>query len=226
MIPAPAPAASAGAQPSTSSGVVILSAGPCALLVELADLAAVRRYYADAQRRRRGGLLPTTVLDIVPAARTLLFDGLDDPTALARDLPHWHPVPPDASTARHVEVPTIYDGADLLEVARLWDMTREEVISTHSSGTHEVAFLGFAPGFAYISGLPPQHPVPRRAKPRTQVPAGSVALAGEFTGIYPRRSPGGWQLIGRTELTLWDPDHDPASTLSPGTIVTFTPLTQ
>ena len=221
MIPAPAPAASAGAQPSTSSGVVILSAGPCALLVELADLAAVRRYYADAQRRRRGGLLPTTVLDIVPAARTLLFDGLDDPTALARDLPHWHPVTPDASTARHVEVPTIYDGADLLEVARLWDMTREELISTHSSGTHEVAFLGFAPGFAYISGLPPQHPVSRRAKPRTQVPAGSVALAGEFTGIYPRRSPGGWQLIGRTAEVMWDAAREPPVLLTPGRRIQF-----
>jgi len=217
----PPPAQPRSAQPTAFPK--ILPAGPHALLVELADLAAVRCYYADAQRRRQEGLLPTCVRDIVPAARTVLFDGLDDTTALARELPTWQPTTPDVSTARHIEVPTIYDGADLLEVARLWNMTRQEVITTHSSCTHEVAFLGFAPGFAYISGLSPRQPVPRRPTPRTQVPAGSVALAGEFTGIYPRPSPGGWQLIGRTQLTLWDPKQDPAAcTLSPGTIVTFT----
>jgi KipI family sensor histidine kinase inhibitor len=101
-------------------------------------------------------------------------------------------------------------------------MTRDEVVATHTSTEFVVAFCGFAPGFAYCSGLPENLSVPRLDSPRTKVPAGSVGLAGPYTGVYPTPSPGGWQLIGRTELVLWDVDRDPPATLAPGTGVRFT----
>lgn len=213
------------ADQGSPTGIQLLPAGPHAMLLELPDLDSVRRYYAEAARRRAAGQLPGEVRDVVPAARTILFDGVSDLPALSRDIRTWAPAPPDPRAQRSVEVPVNYAGPDLEDVARLWDMTQAEVVTTHASITHEVAFLGFAPGFAYITGIGQDRSVPRRPQPRTSVPTGSVALAGEFTGIYPRNSPGGWQLIGHTDLTLWSPDQDPASTLTPGTAVTFTPVT-
>lgn len=118
-----------------------------------------------------------------------------------------------------MEVPTVYDGADLGDVARLWDMTTEEVVATHTGTTHTVAFCGFAPGFAYCAGLGRE--VPRLASPRPRVPAGSVGLAGPFTGVYPTASPGGWRLVGRTRLRLWDSAATPPALLTPGTVVRF-----
>ncbi len=114
-----------------------------------------------------------------------------------------------------------YDGADLDEVARLWDMTRGEAVATHTGTDFVVAFCGFAPGFAYCTGLPEPLHVPRRDSPRTRVPAGSVGLAGEFTGVYPNASPGGWQLLGVTDLTLFDVTAEPPALLSPGTRIRF-----
>lgn len=206
-------------------GMKLLPAGPHAILLDLPDQNTVRRYYAEAERRRAAGQLPGEVRDVIPAARTILFDGISDPTGLSRDIHTWAPATPDPRAQRRVEVPVTYTGPDLEDVARLWGMTQAEVVNTHASSTHEVAFLGFAPGFAYITGIGESRSVPRRPHPRTSVPAGSVALAAEFTGIYPRSSPGGWQLIGHTDLTLWDPDQEPASTLTPGTLVTFSPVT-
>jgi KipI family sensor histidine kinase inhibitor len=121
-----------------------------------------------------------------------------------------------------VEVPTRYDGPDLDDVARLWDMTRHEVVRTHSGTDFVVAFCGFAPGFAYCTGLPAGRAVSRLPSPRPRVPAGAVGLAGEFTGVYPSSSPGGWRLIGRTDLVLWRPEAEPPATLPPGTRVRFT----
>lgn len=200
-------------------------AGPRALLVELADLATVLAVYTEALRRREEGRLPA-VEDIVPAARTVLFDGLDDPAALARDLQSWRPAPTarDAANAQRVDVPTVYDGEDLTEVAEMWGVTPRAVGGIHASLTHTVAFLGFAPGFAYLSGLPPHLQVPRRSTPRSRVPAGAVALAGEFTGIYPRVSPGGWQIIGHTDLPLFDPSRAEAALLTPGIGARFVPV--
>ena len=114
-----------------------------------------------------------------------------------------------------------YDGADLAEVAAMTGLDPAEVVRAHTSTLWRVAFGGFVPGFGYLVGGDPRLHVPRRESPRTRVPAGSVALAGEFTGVYPRASPGGWQLIGTTDAVLWDPDRSPPAVLTPGTRVRF-----
>ena len=110
---------------------------------------------------------------------------------------------------------------DLAEVAAISGLSQEDVVARHLRPEYQVAFCGFAPGFAYIVGGDPALRVPRRRNPRTAVPAGSVALADEFTGVYPRQMPGGWQLIGRTDAVLWDLDRDPPALLPPGTRVRF-----
>lgn len=184
------------------------------VLVELDDEQQALALYDEA--RRRG----VDASDIVSAARTVLFEGVGDAAALASSLLDWE-VRPTAASGELVEVPTTYDGADLEDVARRWDMTRDEVVATHTGHELVVAFCGFAPGFPYCTGLPERFAVPRLDSPRTRVPAGAVGLAGLFTGIYPTESPGGWRLLGRTELRLWDPDRDPPATLRPGTRVRF-----
>jgi KipI family sensor histidine kinase inhibitor len=119
-----------------------------------------------------------------------------------------------------VEIPVVYDGADLADVAALLDCDEAELVRRHTADEWTVAFCGFAPGFGYLTGQAEWN-VPRRSSPRTKVPAGSVALAGEFSGVYPRESPGGWQLLGRTELAVFDLDRDPAALLQPGRRVRF-----
>jgi len=165
--------------------------------------------------------------DLVPGARTVLVvaRASTDLDALAAEIrrvavgvdPTAAPQPTGV-----VEVPVRYDGADLDEVAAHTGLTAEQVVAAHTGTPWRVAFGGFAPGFAYLVGGDPRLVVPRRAEPRTRVPAGAVALAGEFTGIYPRESPGGWQLIGTTDLVLWDAERDPPALLVPGTTVHFT----
>jgi KipI family sensor histidine kinase inhibitor len=184
------------------------------LLVELDDAQQALAVYDEA--RRRG----VEASDIVSAARTVLFEGVVDVEALAASLPSWQ-TSGTWVTGDLVEVPTIYDGEDLDDVAHRWDMTRGEVVATHTGAELVVAFCGFAPGFPYCTGLPGRLAVPRLDSPRSRVPAGAVGLAGSFTGIYPTASPGGWRLIGRTELVLWDVDRDPPATLVPGTRVRF-----
>jgi KipI family sensor histidine kinase inhibitor len=192
--------------------------GEHGLLLVCADAAAVSDTYAGV--RALAEQLGAT--DVVPAARTVLLDGLDDPDAAAEFLRDWQP--PATSTAtrgRLVEIPTTYDGPDLDEVARQWELTTAEVITTHQAGRFVVAFCGFAPGFAYCTGLPAELEVRRRADPRPVVPVGSVALAAEYTSVYPTASPGGWQLIGRTDVRLWNPGRKSPALLSPGTRVRF-----
>lgn len=128
---------------------------------------------------------------------------------------------PGAGSARTVEVPATYDGADLDEVAALTGLDPDAVVAAHTGTPWTVAFGGFAPGFAYLVGGDERLRVPRRPEPRTAVPAGSVGLAGEFSGIYPSASPGGWQLIGRTDVVLWDLDRDPPALFRPGDWVRF-----
>lgn len=123
-----------------------------------------------------------------------------------------------------VEIPVCYGGEygpDLDALAEHARLSRDEVIGRHVAAGYTVAMLGFAPGFPYLLGLDPALHVPRRADPRTRVPAGSVAIGGAQTGIYPRELPGGWNLIGRTPLVLFDPDRDPPCLLAPGDRVRF-----
>ncbi|PJE95435.1 allophanate hydrolase [Streptomyces carminius] len=194
--------------------------GRRALLVEVDGAERAQALHAELVRLRDAGELPP-VEEIVPAAATVLLDGLDEPRAVAGLLRRLRV--PDTAAAEGAEVvlPVRYDGPDLAEVAALWEVTGEEVAAIHSGTAFRVAFCGFAPGFGYLTGLPARRHVPRRATPRTSVPPGSVGLAGPYTGVYPRASPGGWQLIGRTDAVLWDVTREPAALLAPGTRVRF-----
>ncbi|WP_194822807.1 allophanate hydrolase subunit 1 [Micromonospora sp. S-DT3-3-22] len=192
--------------------------GRHALLLDCDDPAQVERWRAELWRRREAGGL--SAAEIVPAAGTVLLDGVPDPASTAARIAGWTP-DPAVTTAEvaTVEVPTVYDGEDLPRIAAHWRLTVPQVVHRLESTEFRVAFCGFAPGFAYLTGLPPQYAVPRLPTPRPRVPAGSVALAGPYAGIYPSASPGGWLLVGRTTLTLFDVSADPPATLTPGTRV-------
>ncbi|GAA2486976.1 allophanate hydrolase subunit 1 [Terrabacter carboxydivorans] len=204
----------------------LLAAGHRGLLVECDDLPEVMALHRALEEARAGGALPG-VVDLVPAARTVLvtFDETASHSRIAEALAALEVRPRDDDpTGREVQVDVSYGGDDLDEVARLSGLSVEEVVRRHAAATYVVAFTGFAPGFAYLVGGDPALVVPRRDTPRTRVPRGSVALAGEFTGIYPQEGPGGWQLIGRTEAPLWDLDREPPALLAPGTRVRFARL--
>ncbi|MHA6758861.1 5-oxoprolinase subunit B family protein [Streptacidiphilus sp. PAMC 29251] len=200
--------------------VTVRQVGRAALLLEAGGDAEVAGLYAELTRCQNAGLLGR-VAEIVPAARTVLLDGVEQPALVTARFEGWRPETVAAADGPLVEVPTVYDGADLAEVAELWGVSAEAAQRIHAEREYRVAFCGFAPGFAYLTGLPSRYAVPRRATPRTRVPAGSVALAGTYTGVYPGASPGGWQLLGRTGLPLWDPRREPAALLAPGTRVRF-----
>jgi KipI family sensor histidine kinase inhibitor len=195
--------------------------GERALLVELPGTAEVAALYGWLRERQEAGELGE-IEELVPAARTVLLDGVADVPAVAALLRTARPRAAAAASGPLVEVPTVYDGADLAEVAALWGVSEEAAVRIHTEPEYVVAFCGFAPGFGYLTGLPQRYEVPRRDTPRSSVPAGSVALAGQYTGVYPSPSPGGWQLIGRTALALWDPVREPAALLAPGVRVRFT----
>jgi KipI family sensor histidine kinase inhibitor len=181
---------------------------------------------------------PTTVLalaaaldgvdgiqEIVPAARTLLAvlaPGATQ-TAVVAEIRARAVDPPGAPPAAGdpVALDVTYDGPDLAGTATELGLDPDELVRRHTAGEYVVAFCGFAPGFAYLTGLADGLHVPRLSEPRTRVPAGSVGIAGEFTGVYPRASPGGWRLLGRTGATLWDLDRTPPALLTPATRVRF-----
>lgn len=195
--------------------------GDRALLIECASIAEVLAL-AELLNDDR----PAGVIDIVPGACTLLItlSGPAHQGAIRRHLAELRA--PDAGRPRRhagdeVVIDVIYDGADLPEVADRLRMDPAAVVRAHTGIPWRVGFGGFAPGFAYLVGGDPRLAVPRHSEPRTRVPAGSVGLAGEFSGIYPRESPGGWQLIGRTEAVLWDPDRPQPALLTPGMWVRF-----
>lgn len=194
--------------------------GRSAVLLEVGGHDEVAAWYAELVRQKDDGRL--TAVDIVPAARTVLIDGVTDPHATADDLARAEePARPERSEGDLVTVPTVYDGLDLADIAERWNTSPEGVVRRHREIEFEVAFCGFAPGFAYLTGLPPDLRVPRLREPRVRVPRGSVALADEYTAVYPAASPGGWRLLGRTDLVLFDLNRDPPSTLQPGTRVRF-----
>lgn len=199
----------------------LLRCADSGLLVELENIDAVLALHdalcGDPDR-------PEWITDLVPAARTLLLlvePSRGDLAAVERfvraSVPRRRP-PEDAGV---LHVPVRYDGEDLTVVSELTGLDVSEVVRAHTSTEWTVAFGGFAPGFGYLVGGDPRLRVPRATTPRTKVPAGSVGLAGEFSGIYPRESPGGWQLIGRTDLQLWRTDRQPPALLRPGVRVRF-----
>jgi KipI family sensor histidine kinase inhibitor len=201
--------------------VRVRPAGERGLLVEVEELETVHRLHAALRQ-----LDPPGVVELVPGYRTVLI--VADPERagvldeLAAGLPGLELPPAGAVAGATVEIPVSYDGEDLAEVAGLTGLEADEVVRRHTAPEYTVAFLGFSPGFPYLVGLDPALEVPRRDTPRTSIPAGSVGLAGNQTGIYPTASPGGWQLIGRTEVTLFDPARDPPALLAPGTRLRFT----
>ncbi|EPD95663.1 allophanate hydrolase subunit 1 [Streptomyces albus] len=225
--PAAADGSPASASPERGTPPLVRPVGDRGLLVELPTAGRTEALHAELLRRRAAGTLPP-VSEIVPGATTVLLDGLPSAQAarrLAAELPGWDVPPLSGGAENAVEIPVRYDGPDLADVAALWGVSEDEVARIHAATTFRVAFCGFAPGFGYLTGLEERYHVPRRSDPRTRVPAGAVGLAGPYTGVYPRSSPGGWQLIGTAPGTvLWDPDRTPAALLAPGTRVRFVPL--
>lgn len=205
----------------------LLPYGDRGLLVELADTASV---VAVAELVRAHPLAAELLADVVPGARTVLVVarpgvavgrlGVVVPDEMVVAEAMSQPIRP-VRAEEPTTIPVVYDGPDLAAVATLTGMSEREVVAAHTGTPWRVAFGGFAPGFAYLVGGDPRLRVPRRDEPRTSVPAGSVGLAGEFSGVYPRSSPGGWQLIGRTDLPLWDLDRDPPALLTAGATVVF-----
>ncbi|MFF5172465.1 allophanate hydrolase subunit 1 [Micromonospora sp. NPDC000089] len=196
--------------------------GRHALLLDCGHPGEVEAWRAELWRRRAAGEL--TAVEIVPGAATVLLDGVPDPAGAAARIAGWTPRPAAApAAADEVRVPTVYDGEDLPVVAGHWGVDVPAVVDRLRRTEFRVAFCGFAPGFGYLTGLPPECAVPRLASPRPRVPAGAVALAGPYAGIYPTASPGGWLLVGRTDLVLFDVRADPPARLTPGTRVRLEP---
>lgn len=205
--------------------VRLLPLGETGLLVEVpcgatSDVLALDRALRAAGDRPRG------VLDLVPAATTLLvtFEPGTDPGTVSRwvDRAAAAPVPPgDGADLAPVTLEVVYDGDDLADVGRRTGLGADGVVAAHTGSVWTVAFTGFSPGFGYLVGGDPRLQVPRLDVPRTRVPAGAVGLAGPYTGVYPQPSPGGWRLIGRTAAPVWDADRDPPALLRPGVTVRF-----
>lgn len=209
--------------------MTLLPCGDRALMAEFATAAEARAAHARWSTER-----PRGIIELVPGARTVLV--CIDPTTLglgaAESWLRAHPplaMTAPSATPRSVTIPIVYDGDDLALVAEHWGCSPEAVAERHQSRDWVCAFIGFAPGFPYL--VPAQESpadrlpvVPRRTTSRPSVAAGSVALAAEYCGIYPRSSPGGWQLIGRTDAVLWDSGRSEPALVTPGTLVRFTPV--
>lgn len=194
-----------------------LPIGPRAFLAEVDDLDQTMQLFGALQAQPVEG-----IAEIVPGARTLLIRteaGVAADVAMARAVSARQPADKGSATSgtgEAIELPVTYDGEDLADVAEHMGLTVAEVIAAHQAATWQVAFCGFAPGFAYMIGDDPRFKLPRRKSPRTRIPAGAVALADRFCGVYPQASPGGWQLIGRTAVPMWDLDRQPPALLRPG----------
>jgi len=190
-----------------------------ALLVELDDLPQTLALLASLQAEPIAG-----IEELVPAARTLLVryrPAKVSQAALVERIGARSLTAQVERAATLVEIGVDYSGEDLDEVAQMLGISREEVIRRHTGSEYSVAFTGFAPGFAYLSGGDPGLNVPRRSTPRTRIPAGAVGLAGSFSAVYPQASPGGWQIIGVTATPMWDLGREVPALLQPGFRVRF-----
>lgn len=204
----------------------LLPSGEAALLVECDDLDEVLALHDALAAERRPG-----VVELVPAARTVLV-AVDPAVLPLESLETWlrrvrveGAGPADAIAPGEAVVPVVYDGDDLDETAELLGVSPETLVARHLAASWRVAFGGFAPGFGYLVSDDWPFDVPRLGAPRARVPAGAVALAGGFAGIYPRQSPGGWRLIGRTDAVLWDAARAEPAMLAPGRLVRFERVT-
>lgn len=217
-----------------------LTCGVDGILVELADLNETLRVFAALRQavehavKHAGGVVGESaaetafagVRQLIPAARTIYVSF--DPLRVSRSgmvsaIRSLNIADNVDRSSRIVEIPVIYDGEDLTDVADLLDVSVDEVVRRHCGSDWSVAFVGFAPGFAYLTGGDPIFDVPRRKVPRLSVPAGAVGLAGTFSGVYPRVSSGGWQLLGHTEVPMWSERANSPALLQPGDTVRFTP---
>lgn len=205
----------------------LLPAGDAAVLLEFDSAEQVEAAHRFLTRQPAEG-----VIELVPAARTILVhydpatfapERLADALSAA-DSAADSDGPAQPGDSRLVTVPVVYDGPDLEELSATTGLSVAEIIERHAAPAYVVAFCGFSPGFAYLTGLDPLLRLPRRATPRTRVPAGSVAIADEFAGVYPAAGPGGWHLLGRTDAVLWDLERDPPALLAPGVLVRFAPV--
>jgi KipI family sensor histidine kinase inhibitor len=196
-----------------------LRCGREALLVEVEDLDQALSLYAALREADLPG-----VVDLVPAARTVLIrldPAVTSPAKVRAATTGLRVDGARPAGAGTVEIPVRYDGPDLADVAAHLGATPDEVVAWHTGSRWTVAFAGFAPGFGYLTGGDPRLDVPRRSSPRTRIPAGSVGLAGRYSGVYPSDSPGGWQLIGSTPIRMWDPNRPEPALLVPGVRVIF-----
>jgi KipI family sensor histidine kinase inhibitor len=203
-----------------SSSVELFDYGERAFLVQSDDGALTRRLAAAAARW-------TDLQEIVPGHRTLLLawtGDRPDRDELQREITALLDTADPEPAGRAVSVPVTYDGEDIEEVCRLSGLGRDALIRAHSGVEYTVAFVGFMPGFAYLIGGDPRLEIPRRSSPRTRVPQGAVAIAGPYSAVYPRASPGGWSLLGRTALGIFDPERPEPALLQPGDRVRFEPL--
>jgi 5-oxoprolinase (ATP-hydrolysing) subunit B len=209
----------------------LLPAGSAALLADFCGPEEVIAFHEELLRRK-----PRGAEEFIPASQTILitFDPArtshrqlaDALTRTAADLARAASSSPAPSRPAPDRVPAVipvtYDGPDLDEVARDTGLTLPEIIRRHTVPVYTVAFCGFAPGFAYLTGLDPALMLPRQPVPRTRVPAGSVAVSGQYTAVYPRTSPGGWRLLGRTTAVMWDLTREQPALLTPGSRIRFT----
>jgi KipI family sensor histidine kinase inhibitor len=194
--------------------VTVRPAGDHGALIELPDNGAAVRL-AGLLREERSDLL-----DVVIGHTTVLVTWVGEIPDLG-DAAERALVSEAGPAGRLVEIPVVYDGPDLDEVARLTGLSPEEVIARHTGAEHVAAFIGFQPGFAYLTRGDELLHVPRRDVPRTRVPGGTVAIAGPYSGVYPRESPGGWRLLGSTTALMFDPAREPPALLAPGDRVRF-----
>lgn len=193
----------------------------CGRWALLLDLDSADEVAATAAAVREADL--PDVVELVPAARTVLVAVRPggDLSAVRSAVDRVDPATAATATGTVHTIPVVYDGEDLALVARTAGLSTGEVVDLHSGAEYTVDFCGFAPGFGYLSGLPEPLRQPRLESSRSAVPAGSVGLADVYSCVYPRRSPGGWRLIGRTDLVMFDPAADPPARLSPGDRVRF-----